>query len=169
MYIQTKRLELKPIEQKDLPELVELLTDPVVGKTYMVPDFESKAQAETLAQRIVAMSQGEDRYVAGIFLEARLIGMLNETERMEDGLEVGYAIDSRYHGRGYGTEALTGAIGFFHARGFREVVAGAFEDNAASLRIMEKSGMTRLEKEDTVTYRGQDHRCIYYAAKRETT
>lgn len=166
MYIQTKRLELKPIGSKDLTELVELLTDEIVGKTYMVPAFADRAQAEALAARIAAMSQEDSRYVAGIFLEDRLIGMLNETERMVDAVEVGYAIDSRYHGRGYGTEALTGAIEFFLARGFREVVAGAFEENAASLRIMEKSGMERLDKTDTVTYRGKEHRCIYYAARK---
>jgi RimJ/RimL family protein N-acetyltransferase len=167
MHIQTKRLELKSMGEKDLPALVELLTDEIVGKTYMVPEFESKAQAQALAERIAAMSREENRYVAGIFLDGRLIGMLNETERQEDTIEVGYAIDSRYHGRGYGTEALTGAIGFFHARGFREVVAGAFEGNAASLRIMEKSGMRRMEKTDTVTYRGTEHRCIYYSAGKE--
>ena len=166
MYIQTKRLELKPMGSRDLPELVALLTDEIVGKTYMVPSFTDRAQAEALAARLAVLSEDQNRYVAGIFLENRLIGMLNETERQGDAVEVGYAIDSRYHGRGYGTEALTGAIEFFFAQGFREVVAGAFEDNAASLRIMEKSGMTRLEKEDTVTYRDQEHRCIYYAARK---
>lgn len=166
MYIQTKRLELKAMGKKDVPELVALLTDEEVGKTYMVPEFESKAQAEALAERLAALSEEPDRYVAGIFLEDLLIGMLNETERTEEALEVGYAIDSRYHGRGYGTEALTGAIEFFLARGFREVVAGAFAENAASLRIMEKSGMQRLEKTDTVTYRGKEHRCIYYSARK---
>ncbi len=166
MYIQTKRLELKAIGKKDLPELVALLTDEIVGKTYMVPAFADRAQAEALAERLAVLSEDPDRYVAGIFLDDRLIGMLNETERMEDAVEVGYAIDSRYHGRGYGTEALTGAIEFFFARGFREVVAGAFAENAASLRIMEKSGMERLPKEDTVTYRGKEHRCVYYAARK---
>ena len=46
--------------------------------------------------------------------------------------------------------------------GFLQVTAGAFENNAASIRVMEKSGMVRLDRTDTVTYRGKEHRCVYY-------
>jgi len=51
------------------------------------------------------------------------------------------------------------------ARGFSEVLAGAFEENLASMRIMEKSGMTRIEKTDEIEYRGKVHQCVYYSKK----
>ncbi len=166
MYVKTKQLELKPIGATDLAALTELLTDAEVEKTYMVPSFACRAEAELLAERLMALSEKPDRYVAGIFLESRLIGLLNETEVSEGSIEVGYAILPRYHNQGYATEALRGAVDYFFTRGFREVVAGAFEENIASIRVMRKAGMTRLERQDTVTYRGTDHRCVYYAMTR---
>lgn len=162
MYVQTKRLELKPIRTQDLPALAELLTDEVVKQTYMVPDFPTREDALPMADRIRSLSEAPDRYVSGIYLGQQLIGLLNETEIQGDRIELGYAILPRFHNQGYGTEALSAAIDYFLSRGFREVLTGAFEENAASIRIMVKSGMTKSEQQDTVTYRGNTHRCVYY-------
>lgn len=165
MYIKTKRLELKPIPMTDAEDLVDLLTDPVVGKTYMVPDFADREAAGKLALRLCELSQDPKRFVAGIYLGEQVIGLLNETDVRVQSLELGYAISSRHHNQGYGTEALRGAVDYFFSQGFAEVVAGAFEENLASLRIMQKCGMSRLDKTDTVDYRGKTHRCIYYSIK----
>ena len=162
MYIQTKRLELKPIGMDQLAPLTELLTDATVGKTYMLPDFAHRAEAEVLAKRLMSLSEDPERNVTGIFLEDRFIGLLNETEHCDSSVEVGYALLPRYHNCGYATEALTAAIGYFFDRGFDQVLAGAFEENAASIRVMVKSGMQQLDRQDTVAYRGQDRRCVYY-------
>lgn len=165
MYVKTKRLELKPMDADGVENLTQLLMDDVVKQTYMLPDFAGRQEARSMAQRIRAMSEDSGRYVAGIYLESQLIGLLNETEICGDCIEVGYAILPRFHNRGYGTEALTGAIGYFFGQGFAQVVAGAFEENAASIRVMEKSGMTKAARTDEVTYRGKTHRCIYYLAQ----
>lgn len=166
MVIKTERLELKAIGPKDLPALAELLTDAVVAKTYMVPDFADRAEAEKLAKRLMTLSENPERYMMGIFLHNQLIGILHETQISGDTVEVGYALLPRFYGQGYATEALTGAIDGFFALGFRCVLAGAFEENAASMRVMQKSGMTKIDRQDVVTYRGKDHRCVYYAVSR---
>lgn len=166
MYIKTQRLELKPITPAAFKALVDLLTDATVGKTYMVPEFPDRAAAEPLAQRLMALSEDPGRIVAGVFLEDELIGLFNETEVNGSTIEVGYALLPQYYNRGYATEMLTGAIETLFARGFCRVVAGAFEENPASLRVMEKSGMQRLARRETVTYRRKDHGCVYYAATR---
>lgn len=166
MYIKTERLELKPISSESLDALVELLTDDVVKQTYMVPDFPNREEAEKLAQRLITLSEQEERHVAGIYYGDALIGILNETDSMDDRIEVGYAILPRYHNQGFCTEALQGAIGYFFAQGFREVLAGSFAENTASIRVMIKSGMTKLDRWDEIEYRGRVHRCVYYSIKR---
>ena len=168
MYLKTSRLEVKTITPDSIDALVELLTDDVVKQTYMVPDFPDRAAAEKLAQRIRGLSENPERYVAGIYLCGQLIGTLNETEKTEERIEVGYAILPRYHNKGYCTEALRAVIGDLFDRGFRQVVAGAFEENIPSLRVMEKSGMTRQDHTDELEYRGRVHKCIYYAATRDS-
>ena len=132
----------------------------------MVPDFTGPEEAAKLAGQLINLSCGEGRYVAGIYLGERLIGILNETEVAGQQIEIGYALLPRYHNQGYCTEALGGAIGYFFARGFREVVAGAFSENGASIRVMEKNGMEKLARTDEIDYRGRTHTCVYYAAKR---
>ena len=166
MQIKTERLELKPISPESLDALVELLTDDMVKQTYMVPDFSNRQEAEKLANRLITLSEQEERHVAGIYFEDALIGVLNETESTDDWVEVGYAVLPRYHNRGFCTEALRAAIAYFFGKGFREVLAGAFEDNIASIRVMIKSGMKRLERREEITYRGRMYNCVYYSARR---
>lgn len=165
MYIKTQRLILKPISPDSLAALAELLTDEVVKQTYMVPDFPNREEAEKLAQRLVILSEQEERHVAGIYYGDSLIGILNETESVDDRIEVGYAILPRYHDQGFCTEALRAAIDYFFANGFREVVAGAFSENAASIRVMEKCGMKELDRHEEIVYRGMVHRCVYHAIR----
>ena len=166
MYIKTERLELKPIALESLDALVELLTDDVVKQTYMVPDFSNREESEKLAQRLITLSEQEGRYVAGIYYRDSLIGILNETESVDDRIEVGYAILPRYHTQGFCTEALRGTIGYFFAQGINEVLAGAFAENTASIRVMIKSGMKKLDRRDEIEYRGRVHRCVYFSIKR---
>lgn len=167
MYVTTKDLHLGPIRQQDIPALAALFMDETVKQTYMVPDFPDAAAAEALAGRIMALSQDPGRYVAGIFLEDQCIGLMNETEQQDSSIELGYALLPAFHNRGYCTQALRGAIEFLFSQGFSQVLTGAFETNAPSIRVMEKSGMKRFEKEDMVDYRGKAHRCVYYHAVKE--
>ena len=53
-------------------------------------------------------------------------------------------------------------------KGCREILCGAFEENAASLRVMEKAGMQKLDKTEEIDYRGRLHRCVYYSMKTGT-
>lgn len=167
MHFKTKRLEVRPISDADRAAVIDLLTNDLVKQTYMVPDFQSREEAAKLFERLKALSLREDRYVAGIYLDRAFIGILNETEVIGNRIELGYAILPQYHNRGYGTEALTGAIPYLFERGFDEVMAGAFEENEASIRVMIKSGMSKLDHQDEIEYRGKVHRCVYYSIRKQ--
>lgn len=164
MYLQTKRLELKPFTVDSLDALTELLTDEMVKQTYMVPDFPDRQAALPLAQRLKALSEGERPLVLGIYRGEQLVGILNETDRTEEKIEVGYALLPRFHNQGYASEALRAVIAHLLDQGFRAVVAGAFVENEASIRVMIKSGMQKLAYTDETEYRGRVHPCVYYGA-----
>lgn len=165
MYIKTERLELKPITDKEHDNVIALLTDDIVRQTYMVPDFESEEAAEKLFIRLRDLSNAEDFYQVGIFLNDELIGIANEVEREDNGIELGYAILPAFHNKGYGTEMLSALICQMFADGFSKVVTGAFEENPSSIRVMEKCGMQRIEKTDEIEYRDKVHTCVYYIKK----
>ena len=163
MYIKTEHLELKPLSGSDRDNMIELLTNSEIKKTYMLPDFENEEQAEKLFARLKEGSLADKVYQVGIFLDDEVIGYANEVERDGGKIELGYVIHPKHHNKGYGTEMLRAMIEEMFARGFSEVLAGAFEENLASMRIMEKSGMTRIEKTDEIEYRGKVHQCVYYS------
>ena len=165
MYIKTERLELKPLSDSDRDNMIKLLPNSEIKKTYMLPDFENEEQAEKLFLRLKEGSLAEIVYQVGIFLNDEVIGYANEVERDGNTIELGYMIHPNHHNRGYGTEILKAMIDEMFVRGFTEVLAGAFEENLASMRIMEKSGMTRIEKTDEIEYRGKVHKCVYYMKK----
>ena len=59
-------------------------------------------------------------------------------------------------------EGVKIAIDQLLAKGYEEVCAGAFPENHASMRVMEKAGMTKIDKTEDVEYRGNVYHCIFY-------
>ena len=162
----TPHLLLKALEEQDRETMIRLLGDREIGKTYMLPVFQSKQQADAYFDRLVVLCQ--TRFVFGIYLpDGELIGMLNECGCTEDEIELGYFISTAHQGRGYATEALQAAIQECFLCGFRHVVAGFFEENPASRRVMEKCGMHPLNRESVISYQGRDHCCLYMGVDRE--
>lgn len=157
-------VSLRPIDPKDLGVVAQILLDKTIRKTYMVPDLTHDA-AMALAGRFAALSQDESRYVRGIYVESALVGLLNDTEISGNSLELGWVIHPQHHNRGYATAAVKTAICDLFQKGFRKITAGAFEDNIASQRVMEKAGMVLQEQTESIEYRGRIHRCIFYAVE----
>ena len=166
MEITTRRLTLGPLSEGDQERVIDLFTDDIVKQTYILPDFENREAALPLFRRVMTLSCDPDRFVWGIFLDGAFIGLLNETEREGDSIELGYALLPAYHNRGYCTEALVGAIGHLFEQGFAAVTAAAFTDNPASIRVMEKAGMKPIDKTEEIEYRGRVHTCLYYEIRR---
>ena len=164
--VNTKRLILKVLSADDEKIISELFTDDIVKKTYMVPDFKDAEHLIKYFKRILEISQGSDHYLLGIYLKdsGELLGIINDTglEKYESA-ELGYALLPRYHGKGYATEALGGMIEYLKGVGYKKIITGAFEDNIASIRVMEKNGMQRIEKTEKLQYRGIEHNIVYYS------
>lgn len=156
------RLILKGLAESDREAMLRLFTDEDIRKTYMLPDFRDRGEAEALFERIRKLSVSPDSFVYGIYLEGRLIGMINQCGTDGAGIELGYFIDPGYQGRGYATEALRTAIGELFRMGYERITAGFFMENAASRRVMEKCGMHPLDRQETIRYRDADHVCVYY-------
>ena len=167
VHIQTQRLLLKPFSDHDRDAILALLTNEQIKQTYMIPDFHSPEQAEKMFHRFQELSLSEDRYVAGMYLNNALIGFLNDVGIHDHEIELGYVVDPRYHNQGYATEALKAVIAHLFRQGFRQISAGAFEDNPASIRVMVKSGMTLLDKTEDMDYRGVTHHCVYYSIQKK--
>ena len=160
-------IRLASLRAADLETMLDILTNDCVKQTYMLPDFPSREDAVPLFQRLVGLSGDSRRFVRGIYADETLVGFLNDVEIENGAIELGYVIHPRFQGNGYATEALGSAIGELFHLGFQAVITGAFRQNAASIRVMEKNGMTRIEKTEPIDYRGKTHICVYYTKVQE--
>jgi RimJ/RimL family protein N-acetyltransferase len=165
--VETPRLMLKRITARDVSEGIQIYRDNRVNKTYMFPDLTEEA-GRKMHDRLSAISANDSRYVRGIYLGNKMVGFINDPEILDSTIELGWVVDPVYHNQGYATEAVTYAIEDLFSRGYTEVTAGAFEENPASIRVMQKSGMHLIEKTEEIDYRGRIHHCIFYAIERET-
>ena len=158
-------MELNVMTEAQQEEALQILTSRQISQTYMLPDFESTEAAIPLFRRLCDLSREEGRFVRGIYEGDLLVGFLNDVEIAGSSIELGYVIHPEHWGKGYATAALNTAIRQLFSLGYREVIAAAFAENTASLRVMEKAGMIRMEKTEEIEYRGALHRCIYYSKR----
>lgn len=160
------RLVFKPIEEKDKKDFMEIVKNEQVKKTYMLPDFSSEEEEEKFFKRLRDLSLDNNRFVYGIYSKNKIIGFLNEVSKNNSEIEIGYFIAPNEWNKGFATEALKTAIEELFRIGFDSVFTAHFENNLASGRVMQKCGMTKIEKEEAVTYRNNSYRCIYYQIKK---
>ena len=86
----TKRLVLKAFSECHRSAMLDMFCDKTIKKTYMLPDFENKEQAGPLFDKFVALSNGDERFLYGVFLQDTPIGFINECEKHDTMMERGY-------------------------------------------------------------------------------
>ena len=159
--ITTDRLTLKPFSIGDRDHLVEMMKNPEITATFMVPDFPNEAQFYALADKLIETSQIEDKVHLeyGVYLDGHLIGFVNDCGHNDEAIELGYVIDPAFKGRGFATEAVAAVIIEIREMGFKKVIAGFFEGNIGSQKVMEKCGLHLNGKSDEEEYRGKILKC----------
>ena len=158
----TERLCLRSIKDEDFEGLYRLLTNEIVAKTYILPEFKSKEEGIRLFLRLKELSQVNSRFVYGIALNGEIIGLINDLDICGDQIELGFAFHPDHHNKGYATESLKAAIKSLFDMGYTTVKTGAFETNLPSQRVMEKAGMTKLSETESIDYRGITHKCVMF-------
>lgn len=161
--LETQRLVLHPFHDSDLEDAMELLYNDEIKKTFMLPDFPLREDAEKMFDALKNMSDSQDHFVYGIYYNEKLIGFINDVEIDGPIIEIGYVIHPKMQNQGYATEMLLSSIEELFRIGYLEIRAGFFEENQASRRVMEKSGMKPIPYTTDIEYRGKRHHCIYYA------
>ena len=162
----TNRLILKSFKEEDSFYMVPILRNEEISKTFMLPDFKNDQEAYSLFQKLVEMCNEDNHFLYGIFYNDRPIGFLNDCDIEEDKIEIGYIIDPLFQGKGFATEAFKAAIEELFRIGYKTVIAGYFESNIASKRVMEKCGMHPIKYTDYSNYRGNKYLTLYYSIEK---
>lgn len=160
-----EKVILHTLESSDEDKMIEMLCDPLIKKTYMLPDFVNEEEKKAFFLRLKKLSEDLGRFVYGIYHNGSLIGFINEVEKGDDWMELGYFISSNHWNKGFATDALSTAIQELFRMGYKQVRASHFTCNQASGKVMQKVGMKMEKEKKIIEYRGENHELVYYFAQ----
>jgi RimJ/RimL family protein N-acetyltransferase len=115
-----------------------------------VTGFALNRQQSDEMLRLILKENEDDSYFGRYLIEERATGDLVGVAKLEaygEEVEIGYRIMEAYWGQGVATEIAKNLIGF-SVRSFRTpaVVAFVNVENVASIRVLEKAGMSNMER-----------------------
>ncbi|GEJ47967.1 GNAT family N-acetyltransferase [Chryseobacterium sp. ON_d1] len=142
--IETERLILSKLEEKDIPFIVEYLQHRIYSDlTSNIPYPYTESDARFWLRMSKDAFENNTGYTFGIRnKEGHIIGAIGLHDREDDKAELGYWLGIPYWNKGYVTEAAKAIVDFgFNELGFHKIFATHFIHNPASGRIMEKIGM----------------------------
>ncbi len=144
--LETERLILRKISAEDARDMYEYASRPETCKYLLWSPHSSLSYTVSYIRFVQKQySRGEYFDFAVVLKETgKMIGTVGfvkyDTENSL--VEVGYVLNSEYHGNGYATEALEAVINFaFCELGVNRVEAKYIKENTASLRVMERCSM----------------------------
>ena len=143
--IRTERLELRPYREQDVDDILTYAKDPEWARFLSVPQPYTKKDAE----QFIAVNLSADRNVDlawAIERQGKVIGGIDLWFDLPNRVaETGYSLSRDHWGQGYTTEAAEALIenAFMHCTELNRIKAMADPRNPASIRVMEKVGMTR--------------------------
>lgn len=142
--IETARLVLRRWTLTDAEDVLAYAADPEWSRFLPVPKpYEHRHAEEAVAQWV--LEDWSTNPVWAIEIAGRASGGINlRIDHQHRNAELGYALGRRHWGRGYMTEAARAVIdaAFASLPDLARVQAGANSKNRASLRVMQKLGMT---------------------------
>ncbi len=147
MKIDRNMFAIRPWEIEDVASLAEQANNIRIWNN--VRDYFPHPYTEIDAHEFIRMVSDKDGYYDfAIEIGGRAVGGVGfipgtDVERIS--AEVGYWLGEAYWGRGIATEALRALAGYvFETTEITRLFATVFEFNAASMRVLEKAGFSKV-------------------------
>jgi len=147
--LETNRLILREFEYSDAPDLLELNSDPAVMKYTGDPPFSNVFDAETFLQNYDAYNKyGFGRWAAISKDSGNFLGWCGLKLNEHNLVDIGFRFFQNEWGKGYATEAAQATLEYgFIILDIEEIIGRAARENKASIRVLEKLGMTFWKKD----------------------
>ena len=149
--LKTTRLILRDLEESDWSDFHTFSTDPEVTRYNGFIKTEHEEETRQWLREAIHHNQQRPRLAYSLAVvrrsDERMIGWIGigrpSAAKVEWGdLDFGYALNRRFWGQGYMSEALQGLLAFcFQALGADKIFGECAAANPASARVMEKAGL----------------------------
>ena len=143
--IKTKRLILRKFQIADRKGVFEGYINQSEFLYYANKTHLSQSEVDLLIERIID-SYNDNTFNWVITLPSgEIVGSINVKEKDNNAI-INYAIDNRFTGNGYMTEALEAVTEYLiKTNKFNKILAGCVSKNTASKRVLEKCGYKFVE------------------------
>lgn len=147
--IRTENLILRRYREEDAMQLYEYLgKDPLMYKYSGWNPYATKEMAEETVKRFMESYDDDHSYSWVMDIDGVVAGTIGAYDFKESRIEVGFSVVPGWQGRGFATEALTAVLKYLtDNEGIPVVTAWCAVENAASHRVLEKSGMKLVSTE----------------------
>jgi len=164
LFLEGPRVELRTIEEADLPFLRDTLNAPAVRRhLFPRPPFNLKQEREYFDTVV----SDDDEINLLITIDGEPVGPigLSPADSITGTTEIGLFMAEAWWGQGYGTEAAELCTAYaFDERRFHRVIARVVADNEASRRVWEKLGYREeATLREAVFLDGEYHDVVLYA------
>ncbi len=143
--LRTDRLVLRKIALDDIDDMYEYAKDPAVTKYLTWSPHPDKAYTFEYVSYLQDRYKSGDFFDWGIIYDGKMIGTCGFTrfDFQHNCGEIGYVVNPDYHDMGIATEAVGRVIKYgFERLRLNRIECRFMMENTASLRVMEKNGMT---------------------------
>ena len=145
--LHTDRLTLRRLGAADVDDMFDYAKRQDVTEYLRWYPHQSKKYTSDYLRYISARYKLGDFYDWAVVEKesGKMIGTCGFTsfDLPHDSAEIGYVLNPEFHGKGYATEAATRVLEFgFSELSLHRIEARFMKENTASLRVMEKLGMT---------------------------
>jgi ribosomal-protein-alanine N-acetyltransferase len=137
----TERLAIRQLQTHDASELSRISGTPAV--TQWMAFMEDGFPLENAESLIASQDDTKEYFFAVRLADGTLIGAMGVIDHPDGSVEVGYWLGVEHQGKGYASEALRATLNQISADpalALRSVFAEARPDNAASIRLLTKTG-----------------------------
>ncbi|EJL75682.1 GNAT family N-acetyltransferase [Chryseobacterium populi] len=144
--IETERLILSQLKEKDIPFIVDYLQDKIFSElTSNIPYPYHKEDGEFWLKMSEKAFEDKTGFTFAIRnKEEKIIGAIGLHDREDDKAELGYWMAKPFWNNGFVTEVAKAILDFgFKELKFNKIFATYFVHNPASGKIMEKIGMEK--------------------------
>lgn len=150
--IATERLTITDIREEDAEAYYNLYTDEEINRFYGYDyheDYKSEGAPEKdyFMDFMKSLKAKKEEYSFAVRLDNKMIGeiVFYNFGYFADA-EIGFRFFKEYRGKGYATESVSAALDYLKGIKAKRVLARAFKENAPSVRLIEKSGFTKIRE-----------------------
>ena len=137
--IETERLVIRNYTLTDRDDLGEFMLQRVDKEFEGYPDF-TKDKIDT---EIESRSVSDEFLAVELKENHKVIGNIYLGNRDFNSKELGYVLNVKYQGKGYGSEAALATVRHAFSKGVHRIYAETAPANICSWKLMEKIGMKR--------------------------